>query len=145
MPAPKRRLSLTRLCLHQPDGGLIGSKVSRGRVRVVAHQQGGPPLHQVKMGHGQGARGEIGEQQQGVGLAGGRIPPPTAVADALWIITIEQLEVAVANDGVGLAQCNQLAIVVKQGVGAGLLLGGVDVHVVVVERNPGGGGVLKPA
>ncbi|MNF89361.1 hypothetical protein D3C84_718840 [compost metagenome] len=42
-----------------------------------------------------------------------------------------------ANDGVGLAQCNQLAIAVKQGVGAGQLLGGVDLHIVVIERYPG--------
>ncbi len=62
-----------------------------------------------------------------------------AIADALGIIPIQQLEIAVANDRVGLAQGDELAIAVKRRVGAGQLLGGINLDVIGVEGNPGRG------
>ncbi len=92
------------------------------------------------MGHRQGIGREIGEQQQGVPLSAGRILPVAAIADALGIIPIQQLEIAVANDRVSLAQGDELAIAVKRGVGTGQLLGGIYLDVVGIEGNPGRGG-----
>ncbi len=68
-----------------------------------------------------------------------RTLPAAAIADALRVIPIQQLEVAVTNDGVRLAQGDELAIAVKRRIGAGQLLGGVDLDVIGVEGNPGGG------
>ncbi len=91
------------------------------------------------MGHRQGVRREIGEQQQGVPLSASRILPVAAIADALGIIPIQQFEIAVANDRVSLAQGDELAIAVKRGVGTAQLLDGIYLDVIGVEDNPGRG------
>ncbi len=126
-------------CWQQPGGRLIGGKGDGGLPRVVAHQQGGTCLHLIKVRHDQGALGEVGEQQQGVPLCACRILPAAAIADAIRVVPIQQLEVAVANDRVGLAQGDELAIAVKRRVGAGQLLGGIYLDVIGVEGNPGRG------
>ncbi len=63
-----------------------------------------------------------------------------AIADALGAVPIQQLEIAVADDRVGLAQGDKLAIAVKRRVRAGQLLGGINLDVIGVEGNPGCGG-----
>ncbi len=91
------------------------------------------------MGHRQGIGREIGEQQQGVPISACRILPVAAIADALGVVPIQQLEIAVANDRVSLAQGDELAIAVKRRVGAGQLFVSIYLDVVCIEGNPGRG------
>ncbi len=62
-----------------------------------------------------------------------------AIADTIWVTPIQQIEIAVANDRVSLAQGDELAIAVKRRVGTGQLLGGIYLDVIGVEGNPGRG------
>ncbi len=62
-----------------------------------------------------------------------------AIADALGVVPIQQLEIAVTNDRVSLAQGDKLAIAVKRRVGTGQLLVSIYLDVVCIESDPGCG------